>query len=1228
MQMAVRTRPPLLASDEAGSFMTDPQEWERLYRRTIDAYYEGNHEEGRIACDRLLSMPGVPPAAVGATRRNMVHYAPILRDVLPGYRERALVVPLSPGWSAFNPSIAARDGGYLLTVRTSNYVFEPPTTYYPADGGSTVRTSYQTIDLDGDLEPIGPPRPLIDRTPDDGLLDFLVRDNEDLRPFRVGERWFGTAATWRRMADPPYRMIRYGLFDLDVEAGTIGNPRWLSDGGHGFHEKNWMPAVSGEDLFFVYSVGPTIVLGCDGDSGRLRLAANHAAPGVLGEARGGPPLLPYEDGYLTLTHEVSYWETGARAYLHRLVRFGPDFAVTHATHPFRFHGESIEYALGLARCGDRLVATFGTMDHEAWLAELDAETMLAMLIPVHDLAGAPLVEHELPDRVASLIERSETAQERYAEMSNPWPDRDATWETLLDRSVKAFYEGRFEEGRVASEWVQSDPAAPAGVRFNGRNNSVHYAPRLRDTMPGYREREIVLPLPPGWHAVNPTIAPDGDGLVMLIRATNWSYPHSGPHPESGIPGVRSAYWVQRIGADLDPRGAPVPLEDRTPRDAYHFEPIQGNEDYRLVRLGDRWLASASAWRLPISGPTPVIRMGLFDLDLDSTTPWVGNPRWMSDGTNGIQEKNWMPAVDGDTLSFVYGSLPTMTVRCDVETGRITLANSHAASATASGFRGGAQLLPEGDGWLALVHEFGTWENRARTYMHRILRLGREFNITDMSLPFRIRGNDIEFAAGWTRVDDRFIISFGVDDQSAWVASIPADDLLGMLRPLHELAPRGLLAPGISPGLEGILRQWDPERWPMPEPVPPASDALAALPADGFTPAISPAPTAPGAPLPAAPLTREASVPEAVPSMPPQAVIVGERPFLVSVTMTGSNEDRIGDALRSALPFVDRCVVVDTGAKDRTMAIAREICGDKLVIGTFPWINDFAAARNFSLGVAATTGAVWGMNLDTDERIETNGYDIRAILAASDTDAVFMGHIDGHYEKERFFRLPMRGQYHGPTHEAWWGGSRVTHAGPKFREEWKDDDGLRHKLERDEAILSKHTMENPTDPRWYYYYGDTLANLQKHEEAIAAFTKVIDLDGWDEEAGWAAYRAARILGDNLKKWADAEAMCARGLTRHPAMVELYWCAGYSAYWGGKYSRAAHWARVAVAMNAREDEGFIPPRGGFKYPPARREGPWDVLRHSLRQIGNAEGAEFAEKMHASFINERDEADAGDD
>ncbi len=91
-------------------------------------------------------------------------------------------------------------------------------------------------------------------------------------------------------------------------------------------------------------------------------------------------------------------------------------------------------------------------------------------------------------------------------------------------------------------------------------------------------------------------------------------------------------------------------------------------------------------------------------------------------------------------------------------------------------------------------------------------------------------------------------------------------------------------------------------------------------------------------------------------------------MIVSTTLTGSNADIIGDALASVLQQVDRCIVIDTGAKDDTIAVARRVAGDKLLLREFPWKNDFAAARNYALEAATEAGATWAVTLDTDERL--------------------------------------------------------------------------------------------------------------------------------------------------------------------------------------------------------------------------------------------------------------------
>ena len=141
-------------------------------------------------------------------------------------------------------------------------------------------------------------------------------------------------------------------------------------------------------------------------------------------------------------------------------------------------------------------------------------------------------------------------------------------------------------------------------------------------------------------------------------------------------------------------------------------------------------------------------------------------------------------------------------------------------------------------------------------------------------------------------------------------------------------------------------------------------------------------------------------------------------MIVSTTLTGSNADIIGDALASVLPQVDRCIVIDTGAKDATLEVARQVAGEKLLLREFPWKNDFAAARNFALEAAVAAGAQWAVTVDTDERLMFGaGFDLRAALRGHAGEGAAGRRPDGVYAKERIIRLPTTVRWAGPTHEA-------------------------------------------------------------------------------------------------------------------------------------------------------------------------------------------------------------------
>jgi glycosyltransferase involved in cell wall biosynthesis len=260
-------------------------------------------------------------------------------------------------------------------------------------------------------------------------------------------------------------------------------------------------------------------------------------------------------------------------------------------------------------------------------------------------------------------------------------------------------------------------------------------------------------------------------------------------------------------------------------------------------------------------------------------------------------------------------------------------------------------------------------------------------------------------------------------------------------------------------------------------------------------------------------------------------------MIVSTTLTASNADIIGDALASVAGQADHCLVIDTGARDDTLEVARRVAGDRRLVREFPWRNDFAAARNFALEAAQQAGATWAVTVDTDERLLFDaGFDLRKALAATPANVLLVNDENGYYGKERIVRLPTALRWIGPTHEALGGqreGEAATLPGLRFRELPKDETTLRRKFERDVAILRKHTRQHAKEPRWHYYLGASHHDLGQYAAAIE--------------------------------------FCARGLAIRPATAELAWLAGFAAYKAKRYEDAIAWSNMAVVNGMHDGAG---------------------------------------------------------
>ena len=84
-------------------------------------------------------------------------------------------------------------------------------------------------------------------------------------------------------------------------------------------------------------------------------------------------------------------------------------------------------------------------------------------------------------------------------------------------------------------------------------------------------------------------------------------------------------------------------------------------------------------------------------------------------------------------------------------------------------------------------------------------------------------------------------------------------------------------------------------------------------------------------------------------------------------ITRDEEQFLERCLDSVQPIVDEIIVVDTGSVDRTREVADSF---RARIYDFAWVDDFSAARNYSLSKASGD---WILSLDADECISENDH---------------------------------------------------------------------------------------------------------------------------------------------------------------------------------------------------------------------------------------------------------------
>jgi glycosyltransferase involved in cell wall biosynthesis/tetratricopeptide (TPR) repeat protein len=459
-------------------------------------------------------------------------------------------------------------------------------------------------------------------------------------------------------------------------------------------------------------------------------------------------------------------------------------------------------------------AEMGGWAEEAWYARLqEARCLRALGDEGGFLRQALMAFNQRPQRAEPLYDLARFYRERgmneasvlfsEAGLAVPRPDEDVLFlEDFVytaglkeEYSIAANYSrdpARKDRGHAACNWLALNRDVPPGSRNLARANLFFYLEPAAAMMPSFAARPIGFTPPDGYRPMNPSVARLGDQLVLVQRSVNFTLTDDNEYRTSIGEPVRTRNFLLRLSNDLEIQSsAEILAPADMPEPAY--PELIGFEDMRLFAWKDALWCCATVRELTPEGWCEQVLARLDEREPGQCrlTDW----RLLHPEGPRLHEKNWMPQVKpapaeagGDRLQFIYLCDPTRVL--DDQARKI----SEAASAIAAEqFSGGSQAIAFDDGWLALIHEIEIRDGR-RCYQHRFVWFDEANTLRRVSRRFFFHEKGIEFAAGlaWDPDRKRLMVSYGVGDSEAWIATVEPDEVRRVLDDVEHL-PSG--APG-------------------------------------------------------------------------------------------------------------------------------------------------------------------------------------------------------------------------------------------------------------------------------------------------------------------------------------------------------------------------------------------------------------------------------------------------
>ena len=200
---------------------------------------------------------------------------------------------------------------------------------------------------------------------------------EDLRLFEWRSEIYavGAGANWRSRIEKT-SPVQQSTMIFGKLCGRIFNPitPFLTNQ---HTEKNWMPWVIADRLYFIYAPQPLIILEYLPDEKRVKVVETKSRK-ALPHASGSSCMVPFDGNFVGVLHVKLPMENKVE-YRHRLFLASGKFEILAVSEEFSFEGEIVEFCAGIAVRNGDFYLSYGVFDEKAIVLKISAERTMKFL---------------------------------------------------------------------------------------------------------------------------------------------------------------------------------------------------------------------------------------------------------------------------------------------------------------------------------------------------------------------------------------------------------------------------------------------------------------------------------------------------------------------------------------------------------------------------------------------------------------------------------------------------------------------------------------------------------------------------------------------------------------------------------------------------------------------------------------------------------------------------------